>query len=74
MPDDVSRRSFLKQSAAGAAAGGFVIIKPELVRGTHGRVLTGQHGPLLISGNKRGETERLHQTQVKDFLLAQLLS
>ena len=23
MPDDVSRRSFLKQSAAGAAAGGF---------------------------------------------------
>ena len=48
-------------------------LKPELVRGTHGRVLTGQHGPLLICSNKRGETERLHQTQVKDFLLAQLL-
>jgi hypothetical protein len=48
-------------------------LKPELVRGTHGRVLAGDHGPLLISSNKRGETERLHQTQVKDFLLAQLL-
>jgi predicted AlkP superfamily pyrophosphatase or phosphodiesterase len=48
-------------------------LKPELVRGTHGRVSTGAHGPLLICGNKRGETERLHQTQVKDFLLAQLL-
>jgi predicted dehydrogenase len=35
MPEEsnVSRRSFLKQSAVGAAAGGFVIIKPELVRG-----------------------------------------
>lgn len=35
MPEEsnVSRRSFLKQSAAGAAAGGFVIIKPGLVRG-----------------------------------------
>jgi predicted dehydrogenase len=35
MPDEsnVSRRSFLRQSAAGAAAGGFMIVKPELVRG-----------------------------------------
>ncbi|MET0387533.1 MAG: nucleotide pyrophosphatase/phosphodiesterase family protein [Polyangiales bacterium] len=49
-------------------------LKPELVRGTHGRVLTGKHGPLLICSNRQGQTDTLHQTQVKDFLLAQLLA
>jgi predicted AlkP superfamily pyrophosphatase or phosphodiesterase len=47
-------------------------LTPELVRGTHGRVLTGDHGPLLISSNKRGRVDAMHQTQVKSFLLTQL--
>lgn len=47
-------------------------LKPELVRGTHGRVLVGDHGPLLISSHRQGETERMHQTDVKAFLLQQL--
>lgn len=48
-------------------------LRPELVQGTHGRVLTGEHGPLLICSNRRGQTDAMHQTDVKAFLLAQLL-
>lgn len=49
-------------------------LKPELVQGTHGRCLEGEHGPLLISGSRTGQRDRMHQTDVKDFLLQQLLS
>jgi predicted AlkP superfamily pyrophosphatase or phosphodiesterase len=47
-------------------------LKPELVQGTHGRAVSGDHGPLLICGNRRGARETMHQTEVKGFLLEQL--
>jgi hypothetical protein len=47
-------------------------LKPELVAGTHGRVLSGENGPLFICSDPKHQTERLHQTQVKSLLLKQL--
>lgn len=47
-------------------------LRPELVRGTHGRVTTGDAGPLVICSNKRGAADRFHQTDLKAFLLEQL--
>jgi hypothetical protein len=47
-------------------------LKPELVQGTHGRVLAGDHGPVLICSNRKGARDQLHQTDVKEFLLQQL--
>jgi predicted AlkP superfamily pyrophosphatase or phosphodiesterase len=47
-------------------------LKPELVQGTHGRALTGDHGPLLICGNRRDVRDAMHQTEVKGFLLEQM--
>jgi predicted AlkP superfamily pyrophosphatase or phosphodiesterase len=47
-------------------------LKPELVRGTHGRVTVGDAGPILICSNKKGQKDRFHQTEFKAFLLTQL--
>jgi predicted AlkP superfamily pyrophosphatase or phosphodiesterase len=47
-------------------------LRPELVQGTHGRVVTGDEGPLVICSNRRGARDSFHQTEIKDFLLAQL--
>ena len=48
-------------------------LRPELVKGTHGRVTTDpDHGPLVLSSSSRGARERLHQTHFKSLLLEQL--
>jgi predicted AlkP superfamily pyrophosphatase or phosphodiesterase len=47
-------------------------LKPELVRGTHGRVTVGDAGPVLLCSNKKGAKDRFHQTEFKAFLLKQL--
>ncbi len=47
-------------------------LKPELVRGTHGRVTFGDAGPVLLCSNKKGAKDRFHQTEFKAFLLEQL--
>jgi len=47
-------------------------LKAELVAGTHGRVLTGDHGPLLICSDPKHRRDSLHQTDVKSWLLSQL--
>ncbi|HMJ14372.1 MAG TPA: alkaline phosphatase family protein [Polyangiaceae bacterium] len=47
-------------------------LKPELVRGTHGRVTVGDAGPVILCSNKRGAKDRFHQREFKAFLLAQL--
>jgi len=49
-------------------------LKPELVAGTHGRILQGEHGPLLICSDRRHQTDSLHQTDVKPWLLKQLFN
>jgi predicted AlkP superfamily pyrophosphatase or phosphodiesterase len=47
-------------------------LKPELVQGTHGRVLSGDDGPILIASNRRGAADSFQQTEVKQFVLSQL--
>jgi predicted AlkP superfamily pyrophosphatase or phosphodiesterase len=47
-------------------------LRPELVQGTHGRLLGADEGPLLICSNRRGARDALHQTDVKAFVLQQL--
>jgi predicted AlkP superfamily pyrophosphatase or phosphodiesterase len=47
-------------------------LKPELVQGTHGRVLHGDAGPLVICSNKTAAKDRFQQTEFRDFLLRQL--
>jgi predicted AlkP superfamily pyrophosphatase or phosphodiesterase len=48
-------------------------LRADLVKGTHGRArVDPQHGPLLISSNRRGAVDRMPMTAVRDFLLAQL--
>jgi predicted AlkP superfamily pyrophosphatase or phosphodiesterase len=48
-------------------------LRPELVRGTHGRITTDpDHGPLVICSNSRGARDKLHQTEFKALLLEQL--
>ena len=45
-------------------------LKPELVRGTHGRLpASPEHGPLLIGSNPAHARERLHATEFKQWLL-----
>jgi len=47
-------------------------LRPELVKGTHGRVMTEDQGPLVICSSKRGARDKLHQTEFKGLLLEQL--
>jgi predicted AlkP superfamily pyrophosphatase or phosphodiesterase len=47
-------------------------LRPELVQGTHGRVVSGDEGPLLICSNRHAAADSFQQTRVKDFLLGQL--
>jgi predicted AlkP superfamily pyrophosphatase or phosphodiesterase len=47
-------------------------LRPELVKGTHGRVLAGDDGPILICSNRRGAADSFEQTAVRDFVLGQL--
>jgi hypothetical protein len=45
-------------------------LKPELVRGTHGRLpATMENGPLLIGTRRALEAERYPMTAVKDLIL-----
>ena len=48
-------------------------LRPELVRGTHGRVTDDRdHGPLVMCSNDRGAVDRMHTTDFKQFVLRQL--
>jgi len=48
-------------------------LRPELVKGTHGRPpARPEEGPLLICSNRTGATDKLPMTGVRDFLLGQL--
>jgi predicted AlkP superfamily pyrophosphatase or phosphodiesterase len=47
-------------------------LRPELVQGTHGRVVTGDEGPLVICSNRRAAADSFEQTQLKQFVLDQL--
>lgn len=44
-------------------------LKPELVKGTHGRKVTGIHGPLLISNRRDLVTDSLAMPDVKAFMM-----
>ena len=45
-------------------------LRPELVRGSHGRLPThSSQGPLLISSSRRQERASLHMTEVADLIL-----
>jgi predicted AlkP superfamily pyrophosphatase or phosphodiesterase len=49
-------------------------LRANLVKGTHGRPdLPPEHGPLLISSSRQGARDRLAMTEIRDFLLSQLL-
>jgi predicted AlkP superfamily pyrophosphatase or phosphodiesterase len=49
-------------------------LRPELVKGTHGRPpARPEDGPLLICSNTTGATDGLAMTAVRDFLLTQLI-
>jgi hypothetical protein len=48
-------------------------LRPDLVRGTHGRRVTNESkGPLIMCSNRRGARDRMAMTEVCDFLLEQL--
>jgi predicted AlkP superfamily pyrophosphatase or phosphodiesterase len=48
-------------------------LRPDLVKGTHGRITTDpDQGPLVICSNPRGKKDKLHQTEFKALLLEQL--
>jgi predicted AlkP superfamily pyrophosphatase or phosphodiesterase len=48
-------------------------LRPDLVKGTHGRITSDpDQGPLVICSNPRGEKDKLHQTEFKALLLEQL--
>ena len=48
-------------------------LRADLVKGTHGRTrVDPQRGPVLLCSNRKGMTERLPMTGVRDFLLGQL--
>lgn len=49
-------------------------LRPELVRGTHGRVTENpEQGPLVLCSNRRGRKDAFEMTELKAFLLGQLL-
>jgi predicted AlkP superfamily pyrophosphatase or phosphodiesterase len=49
-------------------------LRPELVRGTHGRVTENpEQGPLVLCSNRRGRNDAFEMTELKAFLLGQLL-
>ncbi len=51
-----------------------VPLKAELVKGTHGRVgVPPEEGPVLLCSNTRGARDRMVMTEIRDFLLGQLL-
>lgn len=48
-------------------------LRPDLVKGTHGRVTTDPRlGPMLICSNRNGAVDAMKMTEVKAFLLGQL--
>jgi predicted AlkP superfamily pyrophosphatase or phosphodiesterase len=48
-------------------------LRPELVKGTHGRPPgRAEAGPLLLCSNRRGARDAMRQTEVRNFLLTQL--
>lgn len=48
-------------------------LRPDLVKGTHGRPpARAEDGPLVICSNRRGARDRFHATELKRFLLEQL--
>ena len=50
-------------------------LRPDLVKGTHGRPpARPEDGPLLIASSRRGSVERMAMTDVKPFLLRERLA
>lgn len=51
-----------------------VPLRADLVKGTHGRVgVAREEGPVLLCSNTRGARDRMVMTEIRDFLLGQLL-
>lgn len=49
-------------------------LRADLVRGTHGRAAgPSEAGPLIICGNQRGARDRMAMTEIRDFLLGQVV-